>query len=93
MKTAKPTAVTTVKPTAEETFWTCWSVFQVIHQLPKEPDKAREVLRIVNKTMALSHGDRWNYTAEEYAKYLKGKNPHGLKVRPPSAPARRRKKP
>jgi hypothetical protein len=33
--------------------------------------------------LAFEHGDRWKYTAEEYDQWLRGRNPHGLKVRAP----------
>jgi hypothetical protein len=77
------------EPADKNTFWTCWSVSEVIRLLPNDVDEAREVLRIATKLMAMKHGDRWKYTAEEYAQHLKGKNPHGLGASTPRVPAKR----
>jgi hypothetical protein len=62
-------------------FWTTYNVQHVIGILPTNVDEARLTLRLVELVLSYRHGDRWNYTAEEYDQYLTGKNPHGLKAR------------
>jgi hypothetical protein len=51
-----------------------------IATLAADVDEARYTLRLVELVLSYQWGDRWNYTAEEYDQYLKGKNPHGLKA-------------
>ncbi len=74
----KKSAIT--PPVRDDTFWMCCTIMQITDMLPRNVDEARDILRITSEMMKFRHGDRWNYTAEEYAQHLKGKNPHGLKA-------------
>lgn len=72
-------------PVRDDTLWMCCTVMQIVDALPRDVEEARDILRIVNEVMRFRHGDPWKYTKEEYDQWLKGKDPHGLKVPTPRA--------
>jgi hypothetical protein len=80
MSRASEKAAAKTSSVRDDKVWMCCTVMQIVNTLPLNVDEARDILRITNEVMRYKHGDRWKYTVEEYAQYLKGKNPDGLKA-------------
>jgi hypothetical protein len=89
MSRASEKAAAKTSSVRDDKVWMCCTVMQIVNTLPLDVDEARDILRITNELMPFRYGDRWKYTEEEYAQYLKGKNPHGLTARGAHTSAKR----